>query len=54
MDDRKRVLSQLDLFAGFADRELGEIALITRKRRLQSGEVLFHKGDEGGDIYVIA
>jgi CRP-like cAMP-binding protein len=53
MEQRNRLLSQLDLFAGFGDRELGEIALITRKRRLHAGETLFHKGDEGGDIYVI-
>jgi CRP-like cAMP-binding protein len=53
MEDRKGVLSQLELFAGFGDRELSEISLITRKRRLHAGEVLFHKGDEGGDIYVI-
>jgi CRP/FNR family transcriptional regulator, cyclic AMP receptor protein len=53
MDDRKQLLAQLDLFAGLSDRELGEIAQIARRRRLQSGEVLFHKGDEGGEIYVI-
>jgi CRP-like cAMP-binding protein len=53
MDDRKRVLSQLELFAGLGERELGEIALITRRRRLGAGETLFHKGDEGGDVYVI-
>jgi CRP/FNR family cyclic AMP-dependent transcriptional regulator len=46
-------MSQIELFAGFGERELGEIALITRKRRLQAGEMLFRKGDEGGDIYVI-
>jgi CRP-like cAMP-binding protein len=53
MDDRKRLLSQLELFAGVGDRELGEIAYITRRRHLKAGETLFHKGDEGGDIYVI-
>jgi CRP/FNR family cyclic AMP-dependent transcriptional regulator len=53
MEDRKRVLSQLDLFAGLGDRELSEISLITKRRRLRAGEALFHKGDEGGDIYVI-
>jgi CRP-like cAMP-binding protein len=53
MEQRNRLLSRLDLFAGLGDRELGEIALITRKRRLRAGEALFHKGDEGGDIYVI-
>jgi CRP-like cAMP-binding protein len=53
MEDRKRLLAQLDLFAGLGERELDEIAQIARRRRLQSGEVLFHKGEEGGEIYVI-
>jgi CRP-like cAMP-binding protein len=53
MENRERLLAQLDLFAGLGERELGEIAQIARSRRLRSGEVLFHKGDEGGEIYVI-
>ena len=53
MDERRRLLSQLELFAGLGERELGEISLITRTRRLRAGESLFHKGDDGGDIYVI-
>jgi CRP-like cAMP-binding protein len=53
MDDRKRVLSELGLFAGLGERELDEIARITRRRALRAGEALFHKGDAGGDIYVI-
>jgi CRP/FNR family transcriptional regulator len=53
MDDRKLVLSRLDLFAGLSDRELSEVALITRKKSLHDGDLLFHKGDEGGDLYVI-
>jgi CRP-like cAMP-binding protein len=53
MEDRKRVLSKLDLFAGLGERELGEIALITRRRHLRAGETLFRKGEEGADLYVI-
>jgi CRP-like cAMP-binding protein len=53
MEDRKRVLSRLELFAGLGERELGEIAGIARARRLRAGETLLHKGDEGGDIFVI-
>ena len=53
MEDRKRVLSRLDLFTGLSDRELSEVALITRRKSLQDGDLLFHKGDEGGDLYVI-
>ncbi len=53
MEDRKRLLSKLDLFAGLGDRELDEIVLISRRRRLHAGEMLFHKGDEGGEVYVI-
>jgi CRP-like cAMP-binding protein len=53
MDDRKLVLSRLDLFAGLSDRELSEVAQITRKKSLRDGDSLFHKGDEGSDLYII-
>jgi CRP/FNR family transcriptional regulator len=53
MDDRKQVLSRLDLFAGLSDRELSEVAQITRKKSLRDGDLLFHKGDEGSDLYII-
>jgi CRP-like cAMP-binding protein len=53
MEDRKRLLAKLDLFSGLADRELAEIDLITRKRSLEAREMLFHKGDDSADVYVI-
>jgi CRP-like cAMP-binding protein len=53
MDDRRQVLSELELFAGLGERELDEISRITRSRRLAAGAALFHKGDTGGDLYVI-
>ena len=53
MEDRKQPLSKLDLFAGLGETELAEIAAIGRKRRVRSGEVLWHKGAEGSDLYVI-
>jgi CRP-like cAMP-binding protein len=53
MEDRKQMLSKLRLFSGLGDRELGEVASITHKRRLSKTDVLCHKGDEGGDLYVI-
>jgi CRP-like cAMP-binding protein len=54
MPDRNEVLSQLELFAGFCEADLADIARVTQRRRLRPGEVLFHKGDEGSDMYVIA
>ena len=53
MEDRKRALEKLELFAGLGEPELNEIARIAQGRRFRAGEVLFHKGDEGGDVYVI-
>jgi CRP-like cAMP-binding protein len=53
MEDRKQLLAKLDLFAGLSERELAEIVQIARKRTLHAGDVLFHKGDEGGDLYII-
>jgi CRP-like cAMP-binding protein len=54
MQDRKQVLSELELFAGFGATELADVARVTQHRRLQAGDVLFHKGDDGSDMYVIA
>jgi len=53
MEDRKRLLAKLDLFSGLSDRELSEIDLITRKRSLEAREMLFLKGDDSADVYVI-
>lgn len=46
-------MSELDLFSSLGERELDEIARITRKRRLEPRDVLCHKGDEVGDVFVI-
>lgn len=51
--DRKSLLAGLPLFAGLSDRELDEIARATRTRLLEAREELFHKGDAGGDLYVV-
>ena len=53
MEDRTRVLARLAPFAGLDERALDELAGVTQLRRLRAGEGLFHKGDEGGDVYVI-
>lgn len=53
MPDRKRVLSQLELFSGLSDADLADVARATQTRRLRAGEVLFHKGDDGSDTYVV-
>jgi CRP-like cAMP-binding protein len=51
--DRKALLARLPLFAGLSERELDEIARATRTCALAAREELFHKGDAGGDLYVI-
>jgi CRP/FNR family cyclic AMP-dependent transcriptional regulator len=53
MEERKQVLSRFELFAGLDDRQLGEVARIARRYARQSGEMLFHKGDEGVDICLV-
>ena len=53
MDSRKQLLARLDLFTGLSEREIDEVAQIARRRTLKKGDVLFHKGDEGGDLYII-
>ena len=53
MEDRKRLLAKLSLFSGLGERELSELELITRRRRVEAREMLFHQGDDGADVYVI-
>ncbi len=52
--ERKReLLARLPLFAGLAPRELGALAAVTRTRALAVREELFHKGDEGDQVYAV-
>jgi len=51
---KSRLLAHAPLFAGLGERHLHDLAAVARTRHLEPREELFHRGDEGTQIYVIA
>jgi CRP/FNR family transcriptional regulator, cyclic AMP receptor protein len=47
------VLQQIPLFEGLGDEDLEKLAGSLVRRRYPKGQVLFHKGDEGGSLYIL-
>lgn len=52
--DKLFVLKRVPLFAESADQLLGEIALLLEEVDLAGGETLFHEGDPGRSLYIVA
>jgi CRP-like cAMP-binding protein len=52
--EKQRLLAAAPLFASLTERHLDELASVARTRSLERREELFHRGDEGTQIYVIA
>ncbi len=53
MPNRER-LAEVPLFAQLAPGELDRLAALLRPRRYRAGEVIFHEGDAGTALYIIA
>lgn len=53
-DDKRRLLAGAPLFSGLAEREIDALVGVARTRSLKAREELFHKGDEGAQVYVVA
>lgn len=51
--DRRRLLAKVPLFAKLDARELDALLTCTRVQRLPAKRELFHKGDEGSQVFVI-
>lgn len=47
------ILGRLPLFSGLPAGPLAELASLAHARHLAPGEVLFHEGDSGDDVYVV-
>ncbi|NJO84956.1 MAG: Crp/Fnr family transcriptional regulator [Blastochloris sp.] len=47
-------LKRVALFRVLTEEQLQQVGLLMRERRYPSGEVLFHQGDEGGHLYLLA
>jgi CRP-like cAMP-binding protein len=52
-DAKHRLLARGSLFAGLEPAQLDEIAAATRIQKLAKRDELFHKGDEGSQVYVV-
>ncbi len=46
-------LKNIPLFAGLHEQELTQLSRHFIKRNYPKGQILFHKGDEGGNLYII-
>src|SRR5205085_12257803 len=49
-----RVLSRVPLFAELPPERVHELAQSVRRRTYHRGETIFHKGDPGSGLYIIA
>jgi CRP-like cAMP-binding protein len=49
--DRRRLLANVSIFSSLDERALDELVRVTSTRRLDAGEVLFHKGDPGRQLF---
>ena len=52
--EKLKLLANVGLFSDFSLKQLEAVSLVTRKKTLQRREELFHKGDHGGEVYVVA
>jgi CRP/FNR family cyclic AMP-dependent transcriptional regulator len=52
--DKLKLLANIDLFSGFSVKQLEAAARVARTKTLERREELFHKGDVGGQVYVVA
>ena len=52
-EEKLSLLSGVPLFGGLSDGELTELLQVTRTRALKAREELFHKGDEGTEVYLV-
>lgn len=53
-DQKCELLSRVSLFAPIEKQELLAIAEVARTRTLRAREELFHKGDAGSQVYIVA
>ena len=51
--DRQRLLASISIFQGLEPADLELLLGITRTQSLSTGEVLFHKGDPGKELYAV-
>lgn len=51
--EKLKLLANVELFADLDDRQLGAIGEVARNKSIKRKEELFHKGDDGRQLYII-
>lgn len=54
VQEKCRVLAKVPLFAGLSEKDVEAIAAVSTSRHIEAREELFHKGEEGSQIFVVA
>jgi CRP/FNR family cyclic AMP-dependent transcriptional regulator len=52
--EKLTLLSKIELFSDFSADQLAALSRVARTKVLERRAQLFHKGDEGGEVYVVA
>jgi CRP-like cAMP-binding protein len=52
--DKLKLLRNVELFSGLNEKQLAGISQVTRRQVVKRRQELFHKGDGGTEIYVVA
>ena len=52
--EKRKLLARAPLFSGLSETEIEALVEVTRARSLKPREELFHKGDEGAEVYLMA
>jgi CRP-like cAMP-binding protein len=52
-DAKRKLLANVPLFAGLSEREIDGLIQVTRTQTLRPREELFHKGDEGTQVFLV-
>jgi CRP-like cAMP-binding protein len=53
LEDKRHLLGSVALFSGLSERDLEGLIAVARTARLAARAKLFHKGDDGTQIYVV-
>ena len=52
--EKLKLLANIELFSGFSAKQLEAASCVARSKTLERRQELFHKGDEGGEVFVVA
>jgi CRP-like cAMP-binding protein len=53
LEEKRKLLANVPLFAGLSPAELDGLIQVARTRVLRAREELFHKGDEGSQVFLV-